>query len=154
KRDKKSSKSRKNKEASGDNDDTATDERKQSSKPAESSGSSIQSAHFGAVDEDLRRYVVQAGELIDADNFGDDEERRLFRENVFEEIRRKELALATNHDCSLVLEKLLRGASDVQVRAFWATLSERILSLSLHRYASHVAQTLLGLAGAGIDREV
>jgi nucleolar protein 9 len=46
-------------------------------------------------------------------------EQQLFLENVYTEVQGKELVLATDHSCSLVLEKLLRASNDFQLRVFF-----------------------------------
>jgi nucleolar protein 9 len=80
-------------------------------------------------------------------------DQQLFVSNVYSEVENKELVLATDHSCSLVLEKLLKISSDFELRVFMDRLTGRYAELFTHRFASHVCQTLLTLAADIAERE-
>jgi nucleolar protein 9 len=65
-----------------------------------------------------------------------------------------ELRLATDYDCSRILEKLLRLSDDFQLRVFMDRITGRFADVFRHQYASHVCQTLLEAAADVVDREV
>lgn len=75
-------------------------------------------------------------------------------ENVYTEVQGKELVLATDHSCSLILEKLLRFSNDFQLRVFFDKLNGNFLKLFTHRFASHVCQTLITLCADAVERQV
>ena len=81
-------------------------------------------------------------------------DQQLFLENVYTEVQGKELVLATDHSCSLVLEKLLRASNDFQLRVFFDKFNGNFLKLFTHRFASHVCQTLITLCADSVEREV
>jgi nucleolar protein 9 len=80
-------------------------------------------------------------------------DQQLFVANVYTEVQDKELVLATDHSCSLVLEKLLKISSDFELRVFMDRLTGRYAELFTHRFASHVVQTLLTLGADSVERE-
>lgn len=80
-------------------------------------------------------------------------DQQLFVANVYTEVQDKELVLATDHSCSMVLEKLLKISSDFELRVFMDRLTGRYAELFTHRFASHVCQTLLTLGAASAERE-
>jgi nucleolar protein 9 len=80
-------------------------------------------------------------------------DQQLFVANVYSEVESKELILATDHSCSMVLEKLLKISSDFELRVFMDRLTGRYAELFTHRFASHVCQTLLTLSADIVERE-
>lgn len=80
-------------------------------------------------------------------------DQQLFVSNVYSEVENKELVLATDHSCSMVLEKLLKISSDFEIRVFMDRLTGRYAELFTHRFASHVCQTLLTIAADIVERE-
>lgn len=80
-------------------------------------------------------------------------DQRLFVENVYNEVEGNEIRLSTNYSCSLILEKLLKISDSFQLRVFMDKLSGNTVELFVHRFASHVCQTLLTLAADVVERE-
>ncbi|KAF9921745.1 Nucleolar protein 9 [Linnemannia zychae] len=111
-------------------------------------------AIFGFIDPDVQQYFKGVEQTLDELNFETAEEQQLFLENVYTEVQGKELVLATDHSCSLVLEKLLRASNDFQLRVFFDKLNGNFLKLFTHRFASHVCQTLITLCADAVEREV
>ncbi|ORZ16727.1 armadillo-type protein [Lobosporangium transversale] len=132
-------------------------------KDAENNGGSIRpdrkeqidaAAIFGFIDPDVQQYFKGVEQTIDELNFETAQEQQLFLENVYTEVQGKELVLATDHSCSLVLEKLLRASNDFQLRVFFDKFNGNFLKLFTHRFASHVCQTLITLCADAVEREV
>ncbi|KAI9006925.1 armadillo-type protein [Hyaloraphidium curvatum] len=111
-------------------------------------------AFYGPVPSDVRQYVMNLDSLLDEQTFEDAEEQSAFVGNVFRGLSDNELRLATDVDCSVVLEKLLRLSDDFQLRVFMDRLTGRFADLFRHQYASHVVQTLITVAADVVDREV
>ncbi|KAF9284164.1 Nucleolar protein 9 [Mortierella alpina] len=111
-------------------------------------------AIFGFIDPDVQQYFKGVEQTLDELNFETAEEQQLFLENVYTEVQGKELVLATDHSCSLVLEKLLRASNDFQLRVCFDKFNGNFLKLFTHRFASHVCQTLITLCADAVEREV
>ncbi|KAF9950954.1 Nucleolar protein 9 [Modicella reniformis] len=111
-------------------------------------------AIFGFIDPDVQQYFKGVEQSLDEQNFETVEEQQLFLENVYNEVQGKELILATDHSCSLVLEKLLRVSNDFQLRVFFDKMNGNFLKLFTHRFASHVCQTLITLCAEVVERQV
>ncbi|KAG0218462.1 armadillo-type protein [Mortierella sp. GBAus27b] len=111
-------------------------------------------AIFGFIDAEVQQYFKGVEKTLDEQNFEAVEEMQLFLENVYTEVQGKELVLATDHSCSLVLEKLLRVSNDFQLRVFFDKFNGNFLKLFTHRFASHVCQTLITLCADAVEREV
>ncbi|KAJ7762821.1 armadillo-type protein [Mycena maculata] len=120
-------------------------------------------APFGYVDVDVKAYFrtvdVQIRDWQDtaADSgAGDDEpneERRMFVLAALTEMGGKEKQLATDPDCSLVLERMTYSMDDFVRRVFVDSLMGSYDVLVKHRFASHVCQTLFTVASRTISRE-
>ncbi|KAF5393695.1 hypothetical protein D9757_000366 [Collybiopsis confluens] len=81
-------------------------------------------------------------------------ERRMFFFAALNEMRDKEKQLATDPDCSIILERMAYSMDDFARRVFVDSLSGSYEILAKHRFASHVCQTLLSVASETIAREV
>ncbi|KAG6918212.1 hypothetical protein DXG01_015805 [Tephrocybe rancida] len=65
----------------------------------------------------------------------------------------KEKQLATDPDCSVILERMAYSMDDFVRRVFMDSLTGSFEILARHRFASHVCQTLLSVASETISRE-
>ncbi|RUO96305.1 armadillo-type protein [Jimgerdemannia flammicorona] len=110
-------------------------------------------AFYGYVEPDIQQYFKNVEATLEEPKFETIEEQHLFIDNVYSEVENRELVLATDHGCSLVLEKLLRVSPDFELRVFFDKLNGRFNELFTHRFASHVCQTLLTLAADVVERE-
>ncbi|KAI8581582.1 hypothetical protein K450DRAFT_232018 [Umbelopsis ramanniana AG] len=110
-------------------------------------------AFFGFLDADVQQYFKSVEQTLDDPPFETTQDQQLFVANVYTEVQDKELVLATDHTCSLVLEKLLKISSDFELRVFMDRLTGRYAELFTHRFASHVCQTLLTLGADSAERE-
>ncbi|KAF9162149.1 Nucleolar protein 9 [Actinomortierella ambigua] len=111
-------------------------------------------AIFGFIDPDVQQYFKGVENALDEAAFETAEDQQLFLENVYTEVQGKELVLATDHSCSLILEKLLRVSNDFQLRVFFDKMNGNFLKIFTHRFASHVCQTLVTLCADAVEREV
>ncbi|ORX93043.1 ARM repeat-containing protein [Basidiobolus meristosporus CBS 931.73] len=111
-------------------------------------------AHYGRLDPDIQQYFKGVESKLENDGFENNEERDLFLENVYAEVDNKELQLTTDHSCSLILEKLFKISNEFQLRVFFSKLPGKFIECFVHRFASHVCQTLLSLAAGVMEQEL
>ncbi|KAF8511204.1 ARM repeat-containing protein [Gautieria morchelliformis] len=119
---------------------------------------------FGAVDPDVKAYFRTVNDQLrdwqeerpDGEvgaEVDPNEERRMFFTAALSEMKGKELQLASDPDCSPVLERMLYSMDDFVRRVFTDSLAGSWLSLITDRFASHVCQTLLTVAADTVARE-
>ena len=83
-----------------------------------------------------------------------EDERPLLLRSALESLSGHEIALAGDHETSVVLERLLYAMDDFAKRVLLDRFTGEFERLVKHRHASHVLQTLFELAGETVDREV
>ncbi|PBK73207.1 ARM repeat-containing protein [Armillaria solidipes] len=114
-------------------------------------------APFGYLDTDVKAYFrtvdVQIRQWQDAQVEVDDDEKHTFFLAALTEMTGKEKQLATDPDCSVILERMLHSMDDFARRVFTDSLTGSYEILARHRFASHVCQTLLEVAGETVSRE-
>ncbi|CAE6465333.1 unnamed protein product [Rhizoctonia solani] len=121
-------------------------------------------ASFGYVDPDVKGYFRTVDARIqdwqspeygrdDADEGNTNEDKRMFLVAALSESSGKELQLATDPDCSVILERMLHSMDDVVIRVFADRLCGSYVQLAHHRFGSHVCQTLFEVAASTISRE-
>ncbi|PWN32008.1 ARM repeat-containing protein, partial [Meira miltonrushii] len=110
------------------------------------------STPFGLVDPDLKAYLRSAhvtlqehitaateeGKLLNKD-----EDIKALRNAMLDEIKGKELVLATDTDTSVILEDMMSTFGGRQLRILAEALTQQTVTLVCHRFGSHVIQTLL-----------
>ncbi|KAJ1927119.1 Nucleolar protein 9 [Tieghemiomyces parasiticus] len=109
---------------------------------------------FGPVESSLAEYLGSVEGLLDAPTFETPEDRAIFLNNVFTELSGHELVLMTDQVGSRLLQKLLLISRESQIRVFMQRLDARFVELMVHRFASHVCQTLLAVAADFVDRDL
>ncbi|BGP34639.1 Nucleolar protein 9 [Rhodotorula toruloides] len=82
-----------------------------------------------------------------------EDERPLLLRSALESLSGHEVALAGDHETSVVLEQLLYAMDDFAKRVLLDRFTGMYDKLVKHRHASHVLQTLFELAGETVDRE-
>eukprot|EP00050_Salpingoeca_kvevrii_P021575 m.112597 g.112597 ORF g.112597 m.112597 type:complete len:753 (+) comp9403_c0_seq1:138-2396(+) len=99
---------------------------------------------------ELVEYLLRVETMLDMDAADEDcpinedeESALLFVENVLEEIKGSESAMACDGDGSRILEKLLRKCSEQHVVALGERLAAEVKTLIRHRMASHVLQAVV-----------
>ncbi|CAA7270741.1 unnamed protein product [Cyclocybe aegerita] len=120
-------------------------------------------APFGYVDVDVKTYFrtvdVQIRDWQDSqdevaeEDVDPNEQKRLFFVAALNEMLGKEKQLATDPECSVILERMTYSMDDFVRRVFFDTLAGSYEQLARHRFASHVCQTLLTVARDTIARE-
>ncbi|KAF8121342.1 armadillo-type protein [Boletus edulis] len=123
-------------------------------------------APFGYVDPDVKAYFRTVDEQIQSwqeariqpmNEDGDldpNEEKQVFFVAALSEMSGKEKQLATDPDCSVILERMAYSMNDFVLRVLMDRLNGSFEVLFKHRFASHVCQTLLSVAADTISREV
>lgn len=110
------------------------------------------STPFGLVDPDLKAYLRSAHVTLQENITAASEEGRLLnkdedikalRNAMLDEIKGKELVLATDTDTSVILEDMMSTFGDRQLRILADALTQQTVTLVCHRFGSHVIQTLL-----------
>ncbi|KAJ2521056.1 Nucleolar protein 9, partial [Coemansia sp. RSA 2049] len=114
----------------------------------------ISPASYGLVNPDLQKYLKGCEGMLDNQAFESAEDREIFVNNVYSEIKGCELQLTTDHECSRILEKLFPISSNYQIRRFLSLMQEDIIKLVVHRFSSHTIQTLLLLSAIAVVSEM
>ncbi|KAJ3340573.1 Nucleolar protein 9 [Kappamyces sp. JEL0680] len=113
-------------------------------------GSLFSTSHtVSELDQETRNYFVEIEkklQTLDTD-FEDSQDQYLFIENVYREVKGKEILIASDYEGSRILERLFKASFDFQVREFAVALAGRL-------FASHVCQTILTIASDIVEREV
>lgn len=89
------------------------------------------------------QYFKNVGKQLATWDKLDEEERSIFLNNVFDEIRSHEYRLAVNPNCSKVLERLFELFTPSQIKTFLVSIKSLYLPLFTDRVASHAMQALL-----------
>ncbi|KAE9395631.1 ARM repeat-containing protein [Gymnopus androsaceus JB14] len=111
-------------------------------------------AYFRTVDIQIRDWQENQEEPQVGDGAQDpNAEKHMFFVAALNEMRGKEKQLATDPDCSIILERMAYSMDDFVRRVFLDSLSGSYEVLVKHRFASHVCQTLLTVAAETIARE-
>jgi len=71
---------------------------------------------FGMLDEEEQEYFRKADDMLETNQFGDNQERELFLANVYREAEGKELKLANSQSCSRLMERLIQLSSPQQLK--------------------------------------
>jgi nucleolar protein 9 len=133
--------------------------------PAQESEESHPEAPFGYVDPDIKAYFRTVDDQIrtwqqerpyeedQAADLDPNEAKRMFLVAALSEMSEKEKQLATDPDCSVVLERMSHSMDDFVRRVFLDSLSGSYEALVKHRFASHVCQTLFTVAADTVSRE-
>ncbi|RPD62032.1 ARM repeat-containing protein [Lentinus tigrinus ALCF2SS1-7] len=110
-------------------------------------------AYFRTVDVQIREWQETRPEVEADEDVDPNEDRRLFFVAALQEMSEKEKQLATDPDCSTILERMIHSMDDFVRRVFMDRLTGSLEQLSKHRFASHVIQTLLTVASETVSRE-
>ncbi|KAF8556263.1 ARM repeat-containing protein [Imleria badia] len=112
-------------------------------------------AYFRTVDEQIQSWQEDRIQPVDEDGDLDpNEAKRVFFVAALGEMSGKEKQLATDPDCSVILERMAYSMDDFVLRVLIDRLGGSFEALFKHRFASHVCQTLLSVASDTISREV
>ncbi|KAJ2581228.1 Nucleolar protein 9, partial [Coemansia sp. RSA 1836] len=121
---------------------------------AEAQAEKISPASYGLVNPDLQKYLKSCEDMLDEQKLGSTEDRDIFINNVYSEMKNFELQLTTDHEASRILEKLFWISNDYQIKRYFAVTREDTIRLVVHRFSSHTIQTLLLLSAIALEREM
>ncbi|KAJ7725102.1 armadillo-type protein [Mycena metata] len=110
-------------------------------------------AYFRTVDIQIRDWQNTTADATGDEDSDPNEERRMFFVAALTEMGGKEKQLATDPDCSLILERMSYSMDDFVRRVFVDSLIGSYDVLVKHRFASHVCQTLFTVAAQTVSRE-
>ncbi|KAI0771524.1 ARM repeat-containing protein [Trametes elegans] len=110
-------------------------------------------AYFRTVDVQIREWQDERAVVEENADVDPNEDRRMFFVAALSEMSGKEKQLATDPDCSTILERMVHSMDDFVRRVFMDRISGSFEQLSRHRFASHVCQTLLTVAADTVSRE-
>lgn len=79
----------------------------------------VEKPFFGMLDDDEQEYFRRADDMLEANAFGDQEERDLFLMNVFREADGKEIKLAQSQSCSRLMERLIQLSTPAQLKVLF-----------------------------------
>ncbi|RAL15860.1 RNA-binding RNA processing protein NOP9 [Aspergillus homomorphus CBS 101889] len=108
---------------------------------------------FGLLDPEEQEYFSRASEVLELNQFGDEEERRVFIDSVYTEANGKELKIACSQSCSRLMEKLISLSDMRQIRRLFNKFIGHFLHLVQHRFASHCCETLFINAAPGVTQK-
>ncbi|KAK1774929.1 armadillo-type protein [Copromyces sp. CBS 386.78] len=97
---------------------------------------------FGMLAEQEQEYFRHADELLELNDFPSTEERDIFLQNVYKEMRGKELKLASSQSCSRLMERLILLSNTRQKKSLFDAFGGHFISLVTHRFASHCCEKL------------
>ncbi|RAL02253.1 RNA-binding RNA processing protein NOP9 [Aspergillus ibericus CBS 121593] len=109
---------------------------------------------YGLLDPEEQEYFSRANEVLETNQFGDAEERRVFVDSVYKEAEGKELKIACSQSCSRLMEKLISMSDMRQIRRLFNKFIGHFLHLVQHRFASHCCETLFINAAPGVTQKV
>ena len=106
-----------------------------------------------ALDEQTFGYFKRVEDVINEDDFDDEESRKLFVENVFAQIQNNEMKLFCDQIISRTMEKLVLYLSDTQIRKILQNIGEHFSKIAMDKFGSHVLQTLVCIIPKAIRSE-
>ncbi|KAK3677405.1 Glutamate decarboxylase 2 [Recurvomyces mirabilis] len=109
---------------------------------------------FGMLDMDEQEYFKRADDMLEANSFGEQEERDLFLANVYREAEGKELKIAQSQSCSRLMERLIQLSTPAQMKKLFQAFSGNFIHLISHRFASHCCEALFLRAAPIVSEEL
>ena len=106
-----------------------------------------------ALDEQTFGYFKRVGDVINDDDFDDEESRKFFVENVFTQVQNNEMKLFCDQITSRTMEKLAAYLSDIQLRKVLQNIEEYFSKIAMDKFGSHVLQTLICIIPKAIRSE-
>lgn len=106
-----------------------------------------------SLDEQTLGYFKRVEDVINDDNFQDEESRKLFVENVFTQVENNEVKLFCDLAISSTMEKLVFYLSDIQIRKIVQNVEEHFSKIAMDKFGSHVLQTLVCITPRALRSE-
>ncbi|KAK3391425.1 armadillo-type protein [Sordaria brevicollis] len=109
---------------------------------------------FGMLAEEEQEYFRHADELLELNDFPSSEERDIFLQNVYKEMKGKELKLASSQSCSRLMERLILLSNTRQKKSLFDAFGGHFISLVTHRFASHCCEKLFLQSAPVVTQEL
>lgn len=109
---------------------------------------------FGMLAEQEQEYFRHADELLELNDFPSAEERDIFLQNVYKEMKGKELKLASSQSCSRLMERLILLSNTRQKKSLFDAFGGHFISLVTHRFASHCCEKLFLQSAPVVTQEL
>ncbi|XP_068697394.1 nucleolar protein 9-like isoform X2 [Montipora foliosa] len=106
-----------------------------------------------SLDEQTLGYFKRVEDVINDDDFEDEESRKLFVENVFTQVENNEVKLFCDLAISSTMEKLVFYLSDIQIRKIVQNVEEHFSKIAMDKFGSHVLQTLVCITPRALRSE-
>lgn len=106
-----------------------------------------------ALDEQTFGYFKRVEDVINEDDFDDEESRKLFVENVFTQVENNEPKLFCDMIVSRTMEKLIVYFSHAQIRQIMQNIEDHFCKIAMDKFGSHVLQTLVCVIPKAIRSE-
>lgn len=117
-------------------------------------GADDETTFYGLLTEQESEYFKRADELLELNQFGDEEERGLFIDNLYKEVAGKELKIVHSQGCSRLLERLILTSNEGQLKKLFQAFVGHFKGMVEHRFASHCCETLLLRCREVVTREM
>lgn len=91
--------------------------------------------YFGMLDDEEQNYFKRADDMLEANQFQDEEDRSNFLASVYKEAEGKELKIACSQGCSRLMERLIQTSTTGQLKTLFQKFSSKLvhfLSASMH----------------------
>lgn len=91
--------------------------------------------YFGMLDEEEQEYFRRANDMLEANQFQDQEDRSNFLASVYKEAEGKELKIACSQGCSRLMERLIQTSTTGQLKTLFQKFSSKsvlLLSRVIH----------------------
>lgn len=80
---------------------------------------------YGMLDEQEQEYFRRADQILELNQFDDEEARSLFLENVYKEASGKELKIVNSQSCSRLMERLIILSTPSQLKRLFQRFSDQ-----------------------------
>ncbi|QDS71435.1 hypothetical protein FKW77_003535 [Venturia effusa] len=110
--------------------------------------------YFGMLDDEEQEYFKRADDMLEANQFQDEEDRSNFLASVYKEAEGKELKMACSQGCSRLMERLIQTSTTARLKTLFQKFSSNFLHLVQHRFASHCCESLFIQAAPCVTAEL
>jgi len=83
----------------------------------------VERPFFGMLDDEEQEYFKRADDMLEMNEFGDEEQRKLFLAQVYREADGKELKIAQSQSCSRLTERLIQLSNPSQLKSLFRKFS-------------------------------
>ena len=108
---------------------------------------------FGLLTREDEKFFYEVYEEFKKDQWDDEDAKEAFIQNVFVEMKGKELKVATSQ-VGRFLELLLAQSSKTEIQRLMIVFKGHALELSRHRFGSYTLEKVAGQAGIWVSRDI